>query len=454
MGGVTSAGGTMEVFTDRHEAGRALGAKLVAYAERSDVVVLGLPRGGVPVAYEVARMLGAPLDVFVVRKLGVPGDEELAMGAIATGGTVVLNQDVIESLQIPDDAINEAVKEEKIEIARRERLYRDGREPTPCAGRTVILVDDGLATGATMAAAASAVWQQKPARVIIAAPVAAPSTAEKFRAVADELVFVNTPESFFAIGQFYADFTPVSDEEVRRLLGGAAVTDNAVAVTIPAGDVTLAGDLTVPADARGLVLFAHGTGSSRHSPRNQFVARTLSDAGIATLLMDLLSEEEEEEDEETGLLRFDIPFLAQRVLAATEWLSNQSSTQSLSVGYFGASTGAGAALVAAAERPELVSAVVSRGGRPDMATYELPRVRAPTLLIVGSHDRLVLDLNRQALRELTCEKRLEIVPGATHLFEEPGTLEQVAELARDWFEDHLGFPGTRPARRRGIRIPH
>jgi putative phosphoribosyl transferase len=444
----------MQIFADRHEAGRALGAKLMAYAGRSDLVVVGLPRGGMPVAFEVARMLGASLDVFTVRKLGVPGEEELAMGAVATGGTVVLNQDVVESLRIPRETIDRVVEEQKTEIARRERLYRNGRQPIDCAGRTVILVDDGLATGATMAAAAAAIGGRKPARVIIAAPVAALSTAENLRAAADELVFVETPESFFAIGQFYADFAPTTDEEVRRLLGGTAATDEPAGIEIPLDTATLAGDLMVPADARGIVLFAHGTGSSRHSPRNQFVARALSDAGFATLLMDLLTEEEEAEDQETGFLRFDIGFLARRLLGATEWLLNQPSTHKLSVGYFGASTGAGAALVAAAERPEQVDAVVSRGGRPDMATFALPRVQVPTLLIVGGNDLLVLDLNRKALGELTCEKRLEVVPGASHLFEEPGTLEQVAGLARDWFEDHLGFAGFRPAHRRGIRVPH
>jgi dienelactone hydrolase len=206
---------------------------------------------------------------------------------------------------------------------------------------------------------------------------------------------------------------------------------------IPAGGATLAGDLTIPVGARAIVLFAHGTGSSRHSPRNQMVARTLAGAGFATLLMDLLTEIEEAEDQRTGLLRFDIDLLAERLVGATAWLADQPLTRSLSIGYFGASTGAGAALVAAAERPETVKAIVSRGGRPDLAEEALRRVRAATLLIVGGHDEVVLDLNRRALAELTCEKRLEIVPRASHLFEEPGTLQRVAELAQSWFEQHL-----------------
>jgi predicted phosphoribosyltransferase/dienelactone hydrolase len=444
----------MQIFADRHEAGRALGSKLTAYAHRPDVVVLGLPRGGVPVAFEVARMLAAPLDVFTVRKLGVPGNEELAMGAIASGGTVVLNHGVIESLGIQDAVIDRVVYQDKKEIDRRERLYRKDREPINCAGRTVVLVDDGLATGATMAAAAKAIQGRNAARVIIAAPVAAPSIAESLRDAADELVFVDTPQSFFAIGEFYADFTPATDEEVKQLLGKAVAADEPSRINIEMGDVTLAGDLIVPPDARGIVLFAHGSGSGRHSPRNRFVARTLSDGGFATLLVDLLTEEEEKEDAETADLRFDIGLLAKRLLDATDWVSSQAPTQKLSVGYFGASTGAAAALMSAAEWPDRVGAVVSRGGRPDMAESVLWRVRVPTLLIVGGDDPLVLDLNRRAHAELACEKRLEIVPGATHLFEEPGMLEQVADLALDWFEEHLGSSGFRPRRRRDIWLQH
>jgi dienelactone hydrolase len=210
-----------------------------------------------------------------------------------------------------------------------------------------------------------------------------------------------------------------------------------ILVSIPADGVTLHGNLNVPPAGHGLVLFAHGSGSSRHSPRNRYVASILREAGLATLLMDLLSVQEEEIDEVTAELRFDIPLLARRLVAATDWVPSEPKTAGLKIGYFGASTGAGAALVAAAQRPDAVGAVVSRGGRPDLARSSLPNVRAPTLLIVGGLDTPVIRMNREALEELRVEKKLEIVAGATHLFEEPGTLEQVARLARDWFERHL-----------------
>lgn len=196
----------------------------------------------------------------------------------------------------------------------------------------------------------------------------------------------------------------------------------------------LDGDLTMLNTAQGIVLFAHGSGSSRHSPRNRYVARVLQEAGFATLLMDLLTREEEAVDEYTRHLRFDIDLLARRLIGATDWLRQQESTRLMPIGYFGASTGAGAALMAAAERPDVIGAVVSRGGRPDLAGSALPCVHAPTLLIVGGHDFSVIPLNQQALEQIAAEEsRMEIVPNATHLFEEPGALEQAARLAADWF---------------------
>ena len=208
-------------------------------------------------------------------------------------------------------------------------------------------------------------------------------------------------------------------------------------VRIPAGRVTLDGNLTIVDAATAIVLFVHGSGSSRHSPRNQFVARTLNNAGLATLLFDLLTAEEEGIDARTAELRFNIELLGERLVHATKWAKQQEQTRNLRIGYFGSSTGGAAALVAAAELPQDAGAVVSRGGRPDLAGEALPKVQAPTLLIVGGRDDIVIELNEQARDRMRCEMKLEIVPGATHLFEEPGTLGRVAQLASDWFVNHI-----------------
>jgi putative phosphoribosyl transferase len=209
-------------------------------------------------------------------------------------------------------------------------------------------------------------------------------------------------------------------------------------VRIPAGPVTLEGELGLPNGAQGIVLFAHGSGSSRHSPRNRFVAGILRGAPLATLLTDLLTPSEEAADAATGHYRFNIDLLGARLVAITDWLLDHPDTGGLAIGYFGASTGAAASLVAAAQRPAAIGAIVSRGGRPDLAGPTLPKVTAPTLLIVGGNDAPILDLNKEALEALQAEKALVIVPGATHLFEEPGALDEVARLAREWFGRHLG----------------
>jgi dienelactone hydrolase len=209
-----------------------------------------------------------------------------------------------------------------------------------------------------------------------------------------------------------------------------------IEVKIEAGQAVLSGNLNIPDGATAFVLFAHGSGSSRHSPRNQFVARTLNKAGLATLLFDLLTPDEELIDVRTAELRFNIGLLAERLVHATRWARQEQRTCDLRIGYFGSSTGGGAALVATAALPQDVSAVVSRGGRPDLAGEALPKVQAPTLLIVGGNDDIVIELNEQARDQMRCEVKLEIVPGATHLFEEPGALERVAQLASDWFSLH------------------
>ncbi|MDE3064061.1 MAG: dienelactone hydrolase family protein [Acidobacteriota bacterium] len=438
------------VFTDRADAGRRLAASLQGL-RGGGVVVLGLARGGVPVAYEVARALDAPLDVIVVRKLGVPFQPELGMGAIGEEGVRILNEEVVRSTGVSRAELADVEERERTELERRAARYRAGRPRVVLEGRTVVVVDDGVATGSTARAACLVARARGAARVVLAVPVAPTGWERQIGDEADEFVCLETPKPFYAVGQFYSDFSQTSDEEVvtclerSRSAPGRGATSGGVDdppaseadVVVESGTVRLAGHLTVPDAATGVVVFAHGSGSSRLSPRNRYVARLLNEAGLATLLFDLLTVDEESDRANV----FDIPLLAQRLAAATAWLSTSGDVAHLPVGYFGASTGAGAALWAAAEPGADVAAVVSRGGRPDLAAPRLAAVTAPTLLIVGGDDEVVLGLNREALAQLRCEKRLVVVPGATHLFEEPGTLLAAAQAARDWFRARLARPG-------------
>jgi putative phosphoribosyl transferase len=429
-------------FHDRRDAGRRL-APLLTQFKGPDVMVLGLPRGGVPVAAEVAKTLGAPLDVCLVRKLGVPSQPELGMGAIGEGGARVINDEVVRAARVTpyELAVVEARERELLES--RARRYRGRREPAALTGRTVLVVDDGVATGSTARAACQTARARGAERVVLAVPVAPDDWTARLGADADELVCPHTPLNFYAIGQFYDDFSQTGDDEVvacleealARSAGArpAAAAPEGREAEVRTGPLVLRGQLTVPEGAPGVVVFAHGSGSSRYSPRNRFVASGLNRAGLGTLLFDLLTEEEETDRANV----FDTGLLARRLADATGWLREQPEARGLTVGYFGASTGAAAALWAAAEPDARIAAVVSRGGRPDLAGPRLPAVTAPTLLIVGGDDALVLGLNRDAQARLRCENELAVVPGATHLFEEPGTLEQVTDLARDWFTGHM-----------------
>ncbi|WP_404960069.1 phosphoribosyltransferase family protein [Streptomyces sp. 147326] len=434
------------LFIHRTDAGERL-AEALLHLQGEDPVVLGLPRGGVPVAFQVARALGAPLDVIVVRKLGVPYHRELGFGAIGEGGVRVISEDIVRSSRVRQQDLAAVEHAEEAELARQARRFRGDRPRVALAGRTVIVVDDGIATGATAAAACEVVRAQGAARVVLAVPVAPPDAVARLRTEADEVVCLSAPPAFRAVGEWYEDFSQTPDEEVVALLTRAAAgpgpasgpAARAAAVEVDADGLILAGDLALPEGAGAVVVFAHGSGSSRRSPRNRAVAAELNRARLGTLLFDLLTPAEEADRANV----FDIEPLAGRLAEATRWLRRRVP---LPVGYFGASTGAAAALWAAAGAANAgadagadsgIGAVVSRGGRPDLAGPRLAAVRAPTLLVVGGRDTTVLDLNRGAQRELRCENRLEIVPGATHLFEEPGALDEVAALARDWFARHL-----------------
>ena len=430
----------MYEFRDRVEAGRKLGLALAGLRGK-DVVVLGLPRGGVPVAAEVANALDAPLDVIVVRKLGVPFQPEVAMGAIGEGGARVLDRRVVSLARVTDDDLRTVEVRERALLESRLERYRRGRAPKDLRGRTAVIVDDGIATGSTARVACKVARQLGAARVVLAVPVA-PERAMDSLPEADQVLSLISPRDFEAVGYYYRDFSPTTDEEVVHLLDAAArrrrdrpgqVAGVGQDVHIALDGVSINGDLHLPDQCRAVVVFAHGSGSSRHSPRNRYVASVLQGAGLGTLLLDLLTPEEEVDRGNV----FDIPLLAQRLSAATRWLKGRDDTAACRVGYFGASTGAGAALWAAAGPGAQVDAVVSRGGRPDLAGPRLAAVRAPTLLLVGGADTQVLALNRQAMDLMRAPVHLEVIPGATHLFEEPGTLARVAALATDWFSRHL-----------------
>jgi putative phosphoribosyl transferase len=438
----------LALFTDRRDAGRRLAEALERFRGEQPLVV-ALPRGGVPVGAEVAKALAAPLDIVLVRKLGAPFNPEYGIGAIAEGDIRFVRRADVELIGISDEELEEVVARESAELERRRRLYRGDEEPHPVEGRTAILVDDGIATGGTAVAAGQALKARGAVRVVLAVPVAPPGTGERLGGEFDEIVCLEQPEGFFGIGQFYVDFGQVGDEEVVALLAAAREpgTPAAAPGSPPPGDpptaerpveielapeLRLAGDLRLPEPAAGLVVFAHGSGSSRLSPRNRQVAAALNEAGFATLLFDLLTGEEELDRAKV----FDIGLLAERLLAVTGWVRGEAELGELPISYFGASTGAAAALGAAAQLGAEIRAVVSRGGRPDLAAESLGQVAAPTLLIVGGADWQVLELNEQAARLLRCEHEVAVVPGATHLFEEPGALERVAELAADWLSRH------------------
>ena len=438
-------------FKDRHDAGRRLAVALAQYQD-SDPIVLGLPRGGMPVASEVAEALQAPLDVLVVRKLGVPFHPELAMGAIGEGGALVVDERMIDDARVGQSDLHRIIAEERAELDRRVLRYRQHRPMRPLAGRTLIVVDDGIATGSTARAALQVVRSQGPKRIVLAVPVAAPDSIRQLRQEADKVVVLVQPPSFNAVGSWYDDFGETTDEEVARLIAQAQnttsrrlITDQEVMLGIDG--VHLRGHLTMPTDAIGLVVFAHGSGSSHTSPRNRLVADQLIQSGIGALLFDLLTPKEA--DARSNV--FNIELLAHRLSLATAWLRARADTNALGIAYFGASTGSAAALWAAAEVTADIVAVVSRGGRPDLAMDHLGNVTAPTLLIVGGDDDVVLQLNRAAAAHLRSACRLDVVPGACHLFGEPGTLEAAARLARDWFIDN--FAKESPIRERGDRPP-
>lgn len=406
------------MFRTRTEAGDRLADRIEFLKSWVDPIVIAIPRGGVPVAAPVAKRMRAPLEVLVVRKIGAPGNPEYGIGAITETGFYWINDQATNGIN--EARIGEIVKAEFLEVQRRVRRYRQGQALPDVVGRSVIVVDDGFATGITAAVAARYLKRQGAREVILAAPVGAKESVEFLKSQADQVICLETPPDFYSVGEWYELFDQLSDEDVTEILQRESKP--------------FSRELEIPPNAKGLILFAHGNGSSRFSTRNRKVASLLRAAGFGTLLFDLLSEGEAQDRDRV----FEIPLLADRLLIATEWVRRELAGRGpLPIGYFGASTGAAAALWAAAEQGPGISAVVSRGGRPDLAFTRLQQVEAPTLLIVGGEDHPVIEMNELALSILKVG-RLKIIPGATHLFEEPGALEEVARLAIDWFQHYLG----------------
>ncbi len=386
----------------------------------------------------IAEELEGDLDVVQVRKLGAPGHVERAVGAVDESGWRYV-ADFAGSMGADAAYLERTAQLELATMRERRARWTPRRAPLDPRDRSVIVVDDGLATGATMIAALHSVRAKRPRWLVCAVPVAAPDSLERVRHGADEVVCLAAPDQFYAVGQFYRDFGQVEDDEVAALLRrpvapAPAAPASMLELRLVLNVVRVQADLALPPDPRGLVVFAHGSGSSRLSPRNRRVAQALNARGYATLLLDLLTPDEDVAPD----ARFDIALLAQRLHAAVEAASGLRDCSGLAVGLFGASTGAAAALIVAARAGSRVAAVVSRGGRPDLAGADaLASVRAPTLLIVGGADHGVIELNHAAHARLGGEKSIAVVPGATHLFEEPGALERVAALAADWFERWL-----------------
>lgn len=420
------------LFDNREHAGKILAEKLLKY-QKEEPVILALPRGGLPIGYEIAKKLHAPLDIVLAKKIGAPGHEEFAIGAIAEDEKPILNKEIIAHYNFDPEDIEKIIMDRISEIRRRAKKYREHHPAVVLTDRTVIVVDDGLATGATMMAAVDWLRSKKIKKLIVAVPISSTEAASNIKKRVDDLISLSTPVNMMAVGMWYKDFPQVSDEEALSFLQKEThlLEMSSEDVWIQDDMAILQGVLSVPAKARGLILFAHGGGSSHKSPRNLFVAKALNEAGFGTLLFDLLTYNESLDRKNV----FDIELMSKRLLVATDWANRNAP--GLPIGYFGASTGAAAALKAAKDRTDIF-AVVSRGGRPDLAMDALSKVYAPTLLLVGSEDKQVIELNKMAKDKLkNCE--MVLIPEAGHLFEEPGTLEKVVEYAESWFSNSFSL---------------
>jgi len=431
-------------FADRRDGGRRLARQLLPFLSEQPLI-LALPRGGVPVAWEIAQALGTGLDIWVVKKVGSPHYPELGLGAVAEGGVVYLNKDMIRAVGASDDQVEAAVARKSQELRERVRQLR-GNLPAPrLKDRSVILVDDGIATGGTVRAALQALGAAGAARVILATPIASTQALQELETLVDHIVCLHSTSELSAIGAWYDDFHQLTDQEVISILNRARGEESAPSwedrktglicedLLLDTAEGPIAVRYAGPRQAIGLVVFAHGQGSHKHSPRNRHLASVLQRYGLATLLFDLLDHDEESILEISACL----DLMVRRLQGVTQAVRVLPRTRGCVLGYFGSGTGGAAALQAAAQSPEEVAAVVIRGGRVDLVPHALARVRASTLLVVGELDSQVLRANQQAYRLMTAPRKLTVIPKATHLFEEPGALDAVARVAGEWFRDHL-----------------
>lgn len=430
----------MNNFVNREQAGQALANRLRSHITE-DTVILGVPRGGIPVAFEVAKALNRPLDILAVKKIGVPSRPEVALGAISEDGVPYFDESLVRRLHIQEKYLLEAAQEKHQELRQQLAKFRSSRPPIDLMKKDLIVIDDGIATGATLRAAVSVLRQRGARKITLAAPVGARLAVESLLEIADEVIALVIPEDFVAVGMWYEEFPQVTETEVLEKLETLQYLDfpRQQEVILNDANEDLRGDWTLVEKEKGLIIFAHGSGSSRKSPRNQYVAQELNKIGFSTLLVDLLTMEESLNRQNV----FDIDLLTQRLLSVTDDILKYYKNKTPRLAYFGASTGAAAALGAAALSRQAILAVVSRGGRPDLADKNLKEVSAPTLLIVGSEDQTVLSLNKKAQASLK-SSHLVTIPGASHLFEEPGTLEEVVEYSAQWFaqymQDRKSFP--------------
>jgi|UPI000491C3ED putative phosphoribosyl transferase len=429
-------------YENRADAGRRL-ARSLEHLRGTHLVALGVPRGGVPVACEVARHLDAPLDLAVVRKLRVPWQPELGFGALGEHGVCVLNQDVVRESGLSTTEREKLEKAERAELEGQIRRWRNDRTPLPLADRSAVVLHDAVSTGAAAEAACQVARARGASRVILAAPVGQEESLAHLRAVADEIVCPQPVHHIGSADAWYEDFASITDADIAALLAKAGRPVPACVhgfppehpssgrpVDVPTRHAPMAALLALPPNARAMVAFAHAGSGGRNDPRNHRLATALHRAGLGTLLLDLLTEDEGRNQHNA----FDIAMLARRLRAASAWLRRETG---LPVSYCAMDTGAGAALAAAAGDDD-IRAVVCVGGRPELAgPSALARIHAPSLFVVGALDTRLLGCTRLAADWMHCHHRVEVVPGAGHLFTEPGALDVVAELTRDWLTTHL-----------------